>query len=387
MKNDLKERALVYHGRGQGKIGTEIKTSLANREDLELAYTPGVAQVCLEIEKDHEKLYDYTSKANTVAIVTDGSAVLGLGNLGPGPALPVMEGKAALFKAFGGLDAWPILIDSQDIEKFVETTGLISKGFGGINLEDIAAPRCFEIERLLSERLDIPVFHDDQHGTAMVVLAGLINALRVTGKTDPKILISGAGAAGLATARLFIEAGFTDLVLTDSKGALNLEREDLSGEKKELAKLTNYRGEKGRLEDLVEGKDVFIGLSAPGILREEDIKKMGDRPIVFACSNPVPEIDPEEARKAGAALVATGRSDDPNQINNLLIFPGFFRGLLLNKIKKVERSMFLQAAKALADFLPKEELSSDKFIASAFDQGLALAIAASIGDMDSQINL
>lgn len=387
MKNDLKERALVYHGRGEGKIGTEIKTSLANREDLELAYTPGVAQVCLEIEKDHEKLYDYTSKANTVAIVTDGSAVLGLGNLGPGPALPVMEGKAALFKAFGGLDAWPILIDSQDIEKFVETTGLISKGFGGINLEDIAAPRCFEIERLLSERLDIPVFHDDQHGTAMVVLAGLINALRVTGKTDPKILISGAGAAGLATARLFIEAGFTDLVLTDSKGALNLEREDLSGEKKELAKLTNYRGEKGRLEDLVEGKDVFIGLSAPGILREEDIKKMGDRPIVFACSNPVPEIDPEEARKAGAALVATGRSDDPNQINNLLIFPGFFRGLLLNKIKKVERSMFLQAAKALADFLPKEELSSDKFIASAFDQGLALAIAASIGDMDSQINL
>lgn len=382
MKNNLKERSLAYHEENHGKIGTELKTRLNNREDLELAYTPGVAQVCLEIKGDQEKLYAYTSKANTVAVITDGSAVLGLGNLGPGPALPVMEGKAALFKAFGGLDAWPILIDSQDVDRFVETAELISKGFGGINLEDIAAPRCFEIERHLSERLDIPVFHDDQHGTAMVVLAGLINALRITKKSNPKILISGAGAAGLATARLLIEAGFTDLVLADSKGVISLDRKDLSREKKQLAGLTNSRGEKGKLKEIIGGKDVFIGLSAPNILDEEDIRKMGEDPIVFACSNPVPEIDPDEARRAGAALVATGRSDDPNQINNLLVFPGFFKGLLENKIKKVDRSMFLRAAQALADFLPIEELGPQKFIASAFDQGLAQAIAASVSKVD-----
>lgn len=378
MNRDIKKEALNYHSSLRGKIETGLKGPLESKRDLELSYTPGVAYPCLEIEREESLAYEYTLKANTLAVITDGSAVLGLGDIGPLASLPVMEGKCLLFKRFAGVNAFPITINSQDVEEFVKTVELISQGFGGINLEDIAAPRCFEIEKRLSESLPIPVFHDDQHGTAMVILAALINALRLRGGDRPRIVISGAGAAGIATARLLLEKGFDELILFDSRGAIYEGREGLNPAKKEIARLTNKKRERGSLEELIEARDVFIGLSLPGLLSYDMVRRMAEDPVIFACANPNPEIEPELARAAGASLVATGRSDDPNQINNLLVFPGFFKGLFDRGIKRIEPSMFLRVAEALADFIKEDELSRERFIPGVFDEGLADYLAKSL---------
>ena len=362
-----------------GKIEVRSKVPLRTRDDLSMAYTPGVARICLAIAQYPEDVRRLTVKRNSVAVVTDGSAVLGLGDLGPSAALPVMEGKAALFKRFADIDAWPICLDTQDVDEIVRTVQLIAPVFGGINLEDIAAPRCFEIERRLRDLLDIPVFHDDQHGTAIVVLAALTNALRVVRKTLPevRIVMSGAGAAGSAIARLLLTAGAHDLVLTDIGGVVHGGREALDPNRAELAGLTNPRGLRGSLQEALVGADVFIGVSAPGILDGDDVATMADRAVVFALANPDPEVDPGEARRT-AAVVATGRSDEPNQINNVLAFPGVFRGLLDAGARHVDLEMEAAAARALADVVQPDQLNAAFIVPSVFDPAVTQAVAAAV---------
>ena len=362
-----------------GKIEVRSKVPLRTRDDLSMAYTPGVARVCMAIHAQPDDVRRLTVKRNTVAVVTDGSAVLGLGNIGPAASLPVMEGKAALFKRFADIDAWPIALDTQDVDEIVRTVQLIAPVFGGINLEDIAAPRCFEVERRLRELLDIPVFHDDQHGTAIVVLAALTNALRVVGKelSQVRIVLSGAGAAGSAIARLLLTAGAHDLVVADVHGVVHLDRPDLDSNLVDLAGITNPRAATGTLRDALAGADVFIGVSAPRILDGDDIATMAPGAIVFAMANPVPEVDPAQARLT-AAVVATGRSDEPNQINNVLAFPGVFRGLLDSGARDVDLDMEAAAARALADIVRPDQLNAAFIVPSVFDPAVTVAVAEAV---------
>lgn len=378
---DVYEIALKKHEQWQGKVATEVKAKVENAEDLTYAYTPGVAEPCRKIHEDEKKAYVYTSKANTIAVVSDGSAVLGLGNIGPKAGLPVMEGKAVLFKEFGDVNAVPIVLDTQDADEIIETVKNIAPTFGGINLEDISSPRCVYIENKLKEILDIPVFHDDQHGTAIVTVAALINALKIVNKNvaDIKVLISGAGAAGYSITKLLLDLGVKNIIACDSKGTIN--KTHLEGSnpvKAELAKITNKDNLIGSLKEAIKGCDVFIGVSAPGVIDENDIKNMATAPIVFAMANPVPEIDPALAKEAGAKVVATGRSDYPNQINNVLAFPGIFRGALDAHAKEITDSMKLAAAKALAGLVSEEKLSADYVIPGAFEEGVAEAVAKAV---------
>jgi malate dehydrogenase (oxaloacetate-decarboxylating) len=362
-----------------GKIEVRSKVPLRTRDDLSMAYTPGVARVSLAIARNPDDVRRLTVKRNSVAVVTDGSAVLGLGNLGPAAALPVMEGKAALFKRFADIDAWPLCLDSQDVDEIVRTVQLVAPVFGGINLEDIAAPRCFEVERRLRELLDVPVFHDDQHGTAIVVLAALTNALRVVGKSLPevRIVLSGAGAAGSAIARLLLEAGAVDVVVCDIGGVVHTRRGDLDPHLMDLAARTNPRGVTGSLPEALAGADVFVGVSAPNILTGDDVATMADRAVVFALANPDPEVDPAQARKT-AAVVATGRSDEPNQINNVLAFPGVFRGLLDAGAREIDLHMEAAAARALADVVRPDQLNAAFIVPSVFDPAVTSAVAEAV---------
>lgn len=378
---DVYEKALKKHEEWQGKVATEVKAKVLNAEDLTYAYTPGVAEPCRKIHEDEKKAYIYTSKANTIAVVSDGSAVLGLGNIGPKAAMPVMEGKAVLFKEFGDVNAVPIVLDTQDADEIIETVKNIAPTFGGINLEDISSPRCVYIENKLKEILDIPVFHDDQHGTAIVTVAALINALKLVGKnvSDIKVLVSGAGAAGYSISKLLLDLGVADVIACDSRGTIN--DSHLEGDnpvKKELAKITNKDNVVGSIKDAIKGCDVFVGVSVPGVIDEEDIKNMAENPIVFAMANPVPEIEPAKAKEAGAAVVATGRSDFPNQINNVLAFPGIFRGVLDAHAEEITDSMKLAAAKALANLVSDDKLSADYVIPGAFEEGVAEAVAEAV---------
>ena len=377
---DYAKESLRLHGEWKGKIEMISRVSVKTKDDLSLAYTPGVAQPCLEIQKDVNKSYDYTRRHNLCLVVTDGSAVLGLGDIGPEAGMPVMEGECALFKEFGGIDAIPLCVKTKDVDELVRTIYLISGSFGGINLEDIAAPRCFEVERRLKELCDIPVFHDDQHGTAVVVAAALINALRVVKKeiADIRVVINGAGSAGTAIGMQLLRLGVQSLTMVDRFGILCEGDESLSDAHKELAKITNREKRQGSLADAVKGADVFIGVSAPGVLTGEMVKTMAKDPIIFACANPTPEIFPEEAKEAGARVVATGRSDYPNQVNNVLAFPGIFRGALDVRARDINDEMKLAAAIALADFIPEEELSEDHIIPRAFDPGVGQAVAAAV---------
>lgn len=374
------EEALRVHKEKKGKLEVITKMKVETRDDLSVAYTPGVAAPCLEIAKDNEKLYDYTIKGNTVAIVTNGSAVLGLGNIGAGAGLPVMEGKALLFKEFGGVDAFPICIDSQDPEEIIKTVKLIEPVFGGINLEDIKAPECFYIEETLKRELNIPVFHDDQHGTAVVTLAGLYNALKITGKKmdEIKVVINGAGAAGVAIAKLLIKAGVNHIVICDSKGAISEDMANLNSSKMEIAKMTNREFEKGSLADVVKGKDVFVGVSAPGVLTQDMVKTMNKDSIIFAMANPTPEIMPDEAKAAGARVIATGRSDFPNQINNVLVFPGIFKGALEVRAVEINDEMKLAAARGIANLIKDEELTEEYIVPNALDKTVADSVAAEV---------
>lgn len=378
---DVYEKALKKHEEWQGKVATEVKAKVLNAEDLTYAYTPGVAEPCRKIHEDERKAYVYTSKANTIAVVSDGSAVLGLGNIGPKAAMPVMEGKAVLFKEFGDVNAVPIVLDTQDADEIIETVKNIAPTFGGINLEDISSPRCVYIENKLKEILDIPVFHDDQHGTAIVTVAALINALKVIDKkaSEIKVLVSGAGAAGYSISKLLLDLGVRDVIACDSKGTIN--KTHLKGTnpvKAELAKITNKENFEGSLKEAIKGCDVFVGVSVPGVIDEADIKNMANDPIVFAMANPVPEIDPALAKEAGAAVVATGRSDFPNQINNVLAFPGIFRGALDAHAEEITDAMKLAAARALAELVSPDKLSADYVIPGAFEQGVADAVAKAV---------
>lgn len=378
---DVYEKALKKHEEWQGKVATEVKAKVLNAEDLTYAYTPGVAEPCRKIHEDERKAYVYTSKANTIAVVSDGSAVLGLGNIGPKAAMPVMEGKAVLFKEFGDVNAVPIVLDTQDADKIIETVKNIAPTFGGINLEDISSPRCVYIENKLKEILDIPVFHDDQHGTAIVTVAALINALKVIDKkaSEIKVLVSGAGAAGYSISKLLLDLGVRDVIACDSKGTIN--KTHLKGTnpvKAELAKITNKENFEGSLKEAIKGCDVFVGVSVPGVIDEADIKNMANDPIVFAMANPVPEIDPALAKEAGAAVVATGRSDFPNQINNVLAFPGIFRGALDAHAEEITDAMKLAAARALAELVIPDKLSGDYVIPGAFEEGVADAVAKAV---------
>ena len=378
---DVYEKALKKHEEWQGKVATEVKAKVLNAEDLTYAYTPGVAEPCRKIHEDEKKAYTYTSKANTIAVVSDGSAVLGLGNIGPKAAMPVMEGKAVLFKEFGDVNAVPIVLDTQDADEIIETIKNIAPGFGGINLEDISSPRCVYIENKLKEILDIPVFHDDQHGTAIVTLAALINALKIVEKdpADIKVLISGAGAAGFSISKLLLAYGVKNIIVCDSKGTINSSHIDGANPvKSDLAKITNRQDIKGSIHDSIVDCDVFIGVSAPGVISPDDIKNMGKDPIVFAMANPIPEIDPDLARKAGAKIIATGRSDFPNQINNVLAFPGIFRGALDIHAPQITEDMKLAAAISLADLVPADKLSCDYIIPGAFEKGVADAVAEAV---------
>jgi malate dehydrogenase (oxaloacetate-decarboxylating) len=372
---DIYKKSLEIHEEHQGKIEVNVKLPLENKEDLSLAYSPGVAEVSREIAKSFDNVYKYTIKANAVAIVTDGSAILGLGNLGPHAAIPVMEGKAALFKKFANIDAFPICLNTQDQDEIVNIVKAITPMFGAINLEDISAPRCFYIEERLRKEADIPVMHDDQHGTTVVVLAGLINALKLRGskKENVRVVVNGAGAAGVAIVKLLIESGFQNIIMSDTKGAIYLGREDLDGAKLELAKVTNLAMGKGQLPDIINGADVFIGVSKGGVLNKEMVSKMAKDPIIFALANPEPEISFEDAKFASAFIVATGRSDYPNQVNNALAFPGIFRGALDNKIKNFEEHMFVKAAEALASCVANP--TTEKIIPSIFDQNVVTEIA------------
>lgn len=376
----LKEETLQLHEVHRGKLAVSLKVDIETKHDLSLAYTPGVAEPCLEIAQDREQVYRYTGKGNAVAIVTDGTAVLGLGDIGPEAALPVMEGKACLFKRFGGVDAYPICLNTKDPEEIVRAVQLIAPGFGGINLEDISAPRCFEIEERLIETLDIPVFHDDQHGTAVVVLAALINGAKCLGLELPQVqtVISGAGAAGISICKLLMKAGVRDITLCDRQGAIWEGREGLNGAKTAMAKVTNRAMRKGSLAEVMEGADLFIGVSGPGIVTQEMVRSMSPQAMVFALSNPVPEIMPELALAAGAKVVATGRSDFPNQINNLLVFPGIFKGALAARASRITEEMMIAAAYAIAGRVSPEELSRECIIPSIFDMGVADVVAEAV---------
>jgi malate dehydrogenase (oxaloacetate-decarboxylating) len=372
----MKNKILELHKRG--KISIKNKVSVRNKNDLSLIYTPGVAEVCKEIEKDKEKVYDYTSKGNMVAIVTDGTAVLGLGDIGPEAAIPVMEGKANLFKKFANIDAIPICLNEKDTDKIVDIVKAIEPFFGGINLEDISAPRCFEIEERLKKIMNIPVFHDDQHGTAIVVLAGLINSLKLVNKNieDSKVIINGAGAAGTAITKLLFTYGFKNIIVCDSKGVISKDRE-LNKSKKEICSFTNKNNEKGNLKDIIKNADVFVGVSKGNVLTKEMIKSMNKEPIVFALANPVPEIEPEEAKKAGARIIATGRSDFPNQVNNALIFPGLFRGILDSRAKEINEKMKLAAAIALKNIVG-DKLKENYILPDIFDKEITKKISKAV---------
>lgn len=377
---DYAKESLKLHYELKGKIEIAARTKANDRQSLSLAYTPGVAEPCLEIQKDVNKSYELTRRWNTVAVVTDGTAVLGLGDIGPEAGMPVMEGKCLLFKEFGGVDAIPLCIRSKDVDEIVNTVALLAGSFGGINLEDISAPRCFEIERKLKERCDIPVFHDDQHGTAVIMLAGLINALKVVGKRleDVKIVTSGAGAAGIAIIKLLVSAGAGNVVMTDRTGAIYNGRPGLNPAKQEIAEITNPARESGSLADAIKGADVFIGVSAPGVLTAKMVQSMAKDAIVFACANPTPEIFPDEAKRAGAAVVSTGRSDHPNQINNVLAFPGIFRGALDARASDINDEMKFAAAYALAGMVKDAELSCDNILPQAFDEGVGETVAEAV---------
>lgn len=380
---DYAKESLKLHEQWKGKIEVISTVPVASEEDLSLAYTPGVAQPCLEIQKDINKSYELTRRWNMCAVVTDGSAVLGLGNIGPEAGMPVMEGKCVLFKSFADVDAFPLCVRSQEVDDIVETVYQISGSFGGINLEDISAPRCFEIERKLKEKCDIPIFHDDQHGTAVITLAGLTNALKVVGKKkeDIKIVTSGAGAAAIAITKLLLSAGFENVVMTDRRGAIYKGREEgMNWIKEEMAEVTNKNMEKGSLADVIKGADVFIGVSAPGLVTKEMVESMNRDAIIFACANPTPEIFPDDAKAAGAAVIATGRSDFPNQINNVLAFPGIFRGTFDAKATDINEEMKVAAAHALADLISDEELSADYIIPKAFDPKVGPAVAAAVAE-------
>lgn len=374
---DYGKISLEKHTEWKGKIEVKCRAAVDSSEALSIAYTPGVAAPCLEIQKDPDKSYDLTRRWNTVAVVTDGTAVLGLGDIGPEAGMPVMEGKCVLFKAFGDVDAIPLCVRSKDVDEIVNTVRLLAGSFGGINLEDISAPRCFEIEKKLKECCDIPIFHDDQHGTAVITLAGLINALKVVGKKieDIKIVTSGAGAAGIAIIKLLMAMGLKNVIMTDRKGAIYEGRDGLNPVKEEMAKITNSGHEAGSLADVIRGADVFIGVSAPGTLTQDMVRSMARDPIVFACANPTPEIFPDEAKAAGAAVVSTGRSDFPNQVNNVLCFPGIFRGALDVRASDINDEMKIASAKALAALVSDEELSADNILPKAFDPRVRDAVA------------
>ena len=377
---DYASESLKRHYDWKGKIEVVCRCPLEDKDDLSLAYTPGVAQPCLEIQKDVNKSYELTRRSNLVAVVTDGTAVLGLGDIGPEAGMPVMEGKCALFKAFGGVDAVPICVRSKEVDDIVKTVSLIAGSFGGINLEDISAPRCFEIEEKLKETCDIPIFHDDQHGTAVVTLAALLNALKLTGKKmeEIKVVTSGAGAAGIAIIKLLIAMGLKNVILCDRKGAIYEGREGLNKEKEEMAKITNKDHEAGTLEEVLKGADVFIGVSAPGCVTQDMVRSMNENPILFPMANPTPEIMPDLAKEAGAAVVGTGRSDFPNQINNVLAFPGIFRGALDVRASEINDEMKIAAAKAIASFVSDDLLSADYIIPSALDKNVATAVAEAV---------
>ena len=374
------EESLRLHEQWKGKIEVVARVPVATKEDLSLAYTPGVAQPCLEIQKDVEKSYDLTRRHNLCAVITDGSAVLGLGDIGPEAGMPVMEGKCVLFKAFGDVDAFPLCIKTKDVDEFVNAVYLLSGSFGGINLEDISAPRCFEIERKLKEKCDIPIFHDDQHGTAVITLAGLQNALKVVGKRkeDVKIVTSGAGAAAIAIVKLLLSAGFQNITMCDRKGAIYKGREGLNWIKEEMAEVTNLDRKSGTLADQLVGADVFIGVSAPGMVTKEMVSTMNRDAIIFACANPTPEIFPDEAKAGGAKVISTGRSDYPNQINNVLAFPGIFRGAFDVRASDINEEMKMAAAQALAGLISDEELNEDYIIPAAFDPRVGPAVAQAV---------
>ena len=379
---DYAKESLKKHYEWRGKLEITPKAPVDSKQALSLAYTPGVAQPCLEIQKDVDKSYELTGRWNTVAVVTDGTAVLGLGDIGPEAGMPVMEGKCVLFKAFGGVDAIPLCVRSKDVDDIVNTVALLAGSFGGVNLEDISAPRCFEIERKLKERCDIPIFHDDQHGTAVVTLAGLINALKVVGKKleDVRVVTSGAGAAGMAIIRLLMAMGLKDVVMCDRKGAIYEGREGLNAEKAEMARLSNREKKQGTLAEVIRGADVFIGVSAPGTLSTQMVSTMAKDAIIFACANPTPEIYPEEAKAGGAAVIATGRSDFPNQINNVLAFPGIFRGALDVRARDINDAMKIAAAYAIAGVVSDGELDAEHIMPAAFDPKVREAVACAVAD-------
>lgn len=377
---DVYEKALKLHEEWNGKLETKSKCPVKNAEDLSIAYTPGVAQPCREIAEDSSKAYLYTSKANTIAVVSDGSAVLGLGNIGASAAIPVMEGKAVLFKEFGNVNAVPICLDTQDTEEIIQTVVRIAPVFGGINLEDISAPRCFEIEERLKELLDIPVFHDDQHGTAIVVLAGIINGLKVTGKRkeDCQIVVNGAGSAGIAISRLLLRYGFKHLILCDKSGMLNRHSQNMNWMQQKMCEITNLEERSGSLADALKGADIFIGVSAPNLVTADMVASMNKDAIIFAMANPVPEIMPDVAKAAGAKVVGTGRSDFPNQVNNVVAFPGIFKGALEGHARQITEEMKLAAANAIANLVSEEELNEDNIMPKAFDPRIADVVAAAV---------
>ncbi|HJA43178.1 MAG TPA: NADP-dependent malic enzyme [Candidatus Dorea stercoravium] len=379
----LQEKALEMHRKWNGKLETTAKSHVSSREDLSIAYTPGVAEPCKVIAKDKEAAYTYTMKANTVAVVSDGSAVLGLGNIGALAAMPVMEGKAVLFKEFGGVNAVPICLDTQDTEEIIRTVVNIAPAFGGINLEDISAPRCFEIESRLKELLDIPVFHDDQHGTAIVVLAGIINAMKVTGKKkeDVQVVVNGAGSAGVAITKLLLTYGFPHVTMCDINGIIGEHSENLNWMQREMAKVTNLEKKTGTLADALKGADIFVGVSAPGIVTKEMVSSMNRDSILFAMANPIPEIMPDLAREAGARVVGTGRSDFPNQVNNVVAFPGIFRGALEGRATQITEEMKLAAAHAIAGLVPEEELNEENILPEAFDPRVADVVSRAVKEL------
>lgn len=374
------EKALMLHKKWNGKLETVSKTPVKSREDLSLAYTPGVAEPCKVIAEDKEAAYQYTMKANTVAVVSDGSAVLGLGNIGPYAAMPVMEGKAVLFKEFGGVNAVPICLDTQDTEEIIKAVTYLAPGFGGINLEDISAPRCFEIEERLKELLDIPVFHDDQHGTAIVVLAGIINALKVVNKKkeDCKVVVNGAGSAGVAITKLLLTYGFPNIVMCDKVGIVSKDTQGLNWMQQKMTQVTNPNNETGSLADALKGADIFVGVSAPNIVTQEMVASMNRDAILFAMANPVPEIMPDLAKAAGARVVGTGRSDFPNQVNNVVAFPGIFKGALEGRATQITEEMKLAAAEAIASLVPEEELNEDNIMPEAFNPKVAELVADAV---------